>query len=687
MVALVANRDDKPPKDTNTKEVIPIKVDFENLEEGAVLSGTTDITVSLKDISRVVRVEYYLDAAFFAVTYAAPYQLSLDTTKLSDGKHTIQARAYDKDNNAFSSKELGITVDNTTATPEEPKKATTASIIGTNVTPAPDTSDDDTPVVVIPDTTDPTTPTSLLLSASDGYTAVLGWSSSTDNVGVTGYRVYRDGNLIGSSTTTSYLDQTVVPGNTYDYTVRAIDAAANESTDSNEPTITLVPTNIWLSADVPSSFDTDPTPLELGVKFRPLVSGTITGIRFYKGSGNTGTHIGKLWAGTGGPALATATFSGESSTGWQQVSFLTPVSVTANTTYVASYNAPNGHLAYTSNYFATAGITSQYLTAMASGVDGNNGVYNDTPGNFPTNSFNNTNYWVDVVFVPNPAAGGPTAKTTADTTNVYAGHPGSNNTGVPVGKRLPTRDRDILAYGANTTIENIDLTGEILIRAANITVKNSKITGLVYVDTDDPGSTNWHVTVQDTEIDTGMATRGSITLGQFDALRVNLHGGQAGILCSGDCSITDSFVHDHYLPDGVSWGLSSFTSNGGDNLSFINNTILCDTPPNGDGGHCSTGLSLTGDFAAITNVLVDGNYFPANPDSEYCASFGHHLLTPFGPDAANIVVQNNVFERGPTGFCGSVSPTANYLAGGNPPLGTSSWTNNRYSDGTIIPAQ
>ena len=84
--------------------------------------------------------------------------------------------------------------------------------------------------------------------------------------------------------------------------------------------------------------------VELGVKFRSDVAGFVTGVRFYKGAGNTGTHVGNLWSASG-TLLATATFSGESASGWQQVSFSSPVAVTANTTYVVSYFAPNGHYA------------------------------------------------------------------------------------------------------------------------------------------------------------------------------------------------------------------------------------------------------------------------------------------------------------------------------------------------------
>ena len=167
----------------------------------------------------------------------------------------------------------------------------------------------------------------------------------------------------------------------------------------------------------PSASDTGA--VEVGVKFRSDVAGYITGVRFYKGSGNTGTHVGNLWTSTG-DLLATATFSGETTTGWQQVSFASPVAIAANTTYVASYYAPTGHYAYNSAYFATSGVTSGPLHALANGVDGGDGVYvYGTSNTFPTASFNSTNYWVDVVFTTTaPAGTAPATMLAAPTTTV-----------------------------------------------------------------------------------------------------------------------------------------------------------------------------------------------------------------------------------------------------------------------------
>ncbi|MGO4843180.1 DUF4082 domain-containing protein, partial [Rhizobiaceae sp. 2RAB30] len=87
---------------------------------------------------------------------------------------------------------------------------------------------------------------------------------------------------------------------------------------------------------------------------------------------DTGTHTGSLWTSTG-TRLATATFTNESASGWQTVTFSQPISVAAGATYIASYHS-NGFYAATANYFDTA-RTNGPLTAPASGTSGGNGVY------------------------------------------------------------------------------------------------------------------------------------------------------------------------------------------------------------------------------------------------------------------------------------------------------------------------
>ncbi len=157
------------------------------------------------------------------------------------------------------------------------------------------------------------------------------------------------------------------------------------------------PCSIWTPATVPANAAlTDGQPIEIGVKFRSDVAGFITAVRFYKGSANTGVHVGHLWS-AGGALLAEATFTNESASGWQEITLSPAVAISANATYIASYHADSGYFAFDGSFFAAAGVDSPPLHAFGSGVDGPNGVFRYGVSGFPTGGASN-NYWVDVVF-------------------------------------------------------------------------------------------------------------------------------------------------------------------------------------------------------------------------------------------------------------------------------------------------
>ncbi|MBB2911628.1 hypothetical protein FHS43_002901 [Streptosporangium becharense] len=184
---------------------------------------------------------------------------------------------------------------------------------------------------------------------------------------------------------------------------RAVDDSGNVQGTPNERIVTVVaacPCTLWPASTTPAlASGGDPAAVEVGVKFQATRPGHISGIRFYKGVQNTGTHVGNLWTASG-QLLATATFTNETASGWQQVNFATPVPVSSDTTYVASYHAPNGNYSITRPYF-TRSHGSGVLTAPSSGSSGGNGVYRyGAASGFPTASFKSTNYWVDVVFTP-----------------------------------------------------------------------------------------------------------------------------------------------------------------------------------------------------------------------------------------------------------------------------------------------
>ncbi|TMH89319.1 MAG: hypothetical protein E6H42_17405, partial [Betaproteobacteria bacterium] len=90
-----------------------------------------------------------------------------------------------------------------------------------------------------PDTTAPSTPTGLLASAASSSQINLSWSASTDNVAVTGYRVYRAGTLLVTlGAVTAYQNTGLAASTSYSYTVQAIDAAGNASAQSTSASAT-----------------------------------------------------------------------------------------------------------------------------------------------------------------------------------------------------------------------------------------------------------------------------------------------------------------------------------------------------------------------------------------------------------------------------------------------------------------
>ena len=137
----------------------------------------------------------------------------------------------------------------------------------------------------------------------------------------------------------------------------------------------------------------------MGVKFRADTTGYITGLRFYKGSADTGTHVGYLWNSSGG-LLVTATFTTETASGWQTVNLPNPIFIGTNQTFIAAYYSSNGYYATSPGYFVT-GVDNPPLYALPAGIEGPNGVFAYN-GGLPTSGISN-NYWVDVIFTPGTA--------------------------------------------------------------------------------------------------------------------------------------------------------------------------------------------------------------------------------------------------------------------------------------------
>ncbi|GAB1540802.1 hypothetical protein NUACC21_34710 [Scytonema sp. NUACC21] len=279
---------------------------------------------------------------------------------------------------------------------------------------------------------------------------------------------------------------------------RAIDDSGNIQTPATEMAIVVsertCPCSIWNNSVTPGLITTqDSNAAELGVKFRADRNGYITGIRFYKGPQNTGTHIGTLWS-SSGQQLARATFSNETSSGWQQVNFATPVQITANTVYVASYHTNVGKYSKNENFFTNLGVNSSPLYALRNGESGANGVYvyRNNPA-FPTNTYQSSNYWVDVVFTTNldPDTTPPTVTTTT---------PDNSTTGVSPSTTITATFSEVMdtatinsntfeLSNANNTLVSATITYDAANLTATLTPNSALTTSTTYTATVKGGST------------------------------------------------------------------------------------------------------------------------------------------------------------------------------------------------------
>ena len=212
-------------------------------------------------------------------------------------------------------------------------------------------------------------------------TSQVSWSSGSLSVATITSGGLATGNTAGSSLITATLNGI---GGTATLAVTSVPPPSNTYT-------------LFSSTAVPAMGNVNAgSPIELGMKFTADWTGAISAIRFYKGTSNSGTHVGNLWSSTG-QLLATATFTNETASGWQQVSLATPVAITANTVYVVSYHTTGGYSA-NYGYFNTA-VDNAPLHAVVNSDSNGNGVYGfGASSGFPGSGAAGTNYWVDVVF-------------------------------------------------------------------------------------------------------------------------------------------------------------------------------------------------------------------------------------------------------------------------------------------------
>jgi len=175
---------------------------------GTSVTGTVQIKASGSDDFGVTRMELFIDGQFSSSATGGLLTYSWNTLGVSDGAHTIYAKAYDASGKVGQSTIVTVTVAN-----------------------------------YANDTVPPTAASALTATAGKGGNptyVILNWTPATDNVKLAGYRVYRDGVKIADiSTTTTFTDSALPATTQVSYYLIAVDMAGNVSPPSNTATVTL----------------------------------------------------------------------------------------------------------------------------------------------------------------------------------------------------------------------------------------------------------------------------------------------------------------------------------------------------------------------------------------------------------------------------------------------------------------
>jgi chitodextrinase len=181
-------------------------------------------------------VEYYANNNLVAVSTSSPFSF---TWNAYPGNYTLYAKAYSAYGYNATSTKVNFTVN---------------------------------------DTTPPLIPANLCAPSIFGGHVILSWSASTDNVGVTGYRICRNGSFLKNVTNTSLDEFNLTPYTNYTYTVQAYDAAGNLSGKSSLTLTTppAAPTNLTASNITSNSVNLSWSSSTGAIQYKIICSSTVT---------------------------------------------------------------------------------------------------------------------------------------------------------------------------------------------------------------------------------------------------------------------------------------------------------------------------------------------------------------------------------------------------------------------------
>lgn len=225
----------------------------------AVVSSTVLVVASSTDNVGVAGIQFKLDGANLGTEDTNyPYSGLWDTSTVANGSHILLAVARDAAGNRTTSTAVSVSVDNPTT-----------------------------------DVAAPSIPASLAATVISTSQVNLAWVASTDNVAVTGYRIYRNGAQIATTNTTSYSDTGLSSNTSYTYAVLAYDAAGNVSNQSASITATTNPSQqATLAVSLSATPSSGVSPLN--VSLTASATGTAAGLinfTFYCNRSDSGANV------------------------------------------------------------------------------------------------------------------------------------------------------------------------------------------------------------------------------------------------------------------------------------------------------------------------------------------------------------------------------------------------------------
>ncbi len=234
-----------------------------------------------------------------------------------------------------------------------------------------------TKMLVGTDKTPPSTPAVPTISTVSGTGVTLQWNPSTDNVGVAGYNVYRDGALVATTANSPWADSGLTPGLTYTYQLSAFDAQGNTSGESGALQVLTVDTN---PPTVPTNLAiTGVTPTSVSLSWSPSTSpGGVGGYRVLKGNSPSSLTIIANVTGT----TYTDTFATPSTTYYYAVESYNPMGVSSApsapvTIVTSTIQAPT---AFKATSVTSTSISLSWKAAAGTGTTG----YRILKGTSPT---------------------------------------------------------------------------------------------------------------------------------------------------------------------------------------------------------------------------------------------------------------------------------------------------------------